>query len=286
MVLIEILPAPEASPELPPELQRDIFEVCALRYPAFIPTLMLVAHHIKEWVEPFLFRTIHICDDSWYLDGNCDRRPMPTHVVRRVTQSKSASFLAQNVRNLLFIGPIDESVVSAIWDLCSGPLNIFVDLVYHSLPILAGLNITHLCTTFDCLFLRPLGPNHPMFSNLTHLTICNFPWGGTELWMDVARIPHLTHFSIDDSGYLPACPPILKACPKLRALLFLCKEDVPAAAAVVAEEDLRFVVFSKALNGLAEWQRGGPDWASAEEFIDKRLTGVIDRTFYVIEEHA
>ncbi|KAK7051752.1 hypothetical protein R3P38DRAFT_3172057 [Favolaschia claudopus] len=45
-----------SAPALPPELERPIFELCALSKPNFIPTLMLVAYRVKDWVEPLLYR--------------------------------------------------------------------------------------------------------------------------------------------------------------------------------------------------------------------------------------
>jgi hypothetical protein len=37
------------SPTLPRELEREIFELCDLSRPTFIPKLMLVAQRVKEW---------------------------------------------------------------------------------------------------------------------------------------------------------------------------------------------------------------------------------------------
>ncbi|KAJ7826702.1 hypothetical protein B0H14DRAFT_2816723 [Mycena olivaceomarginata] len=49
-----------ASPMLPLELEREIFEIYALSWPKLIPKLMLVAKCVKEWVEPLLYRIISI----------------------------------------------------------------------------------------------------------------------------------------------------------------------------------------------------------------------------------
>jgi hypothetical protein len=38
-----------SSPILPPELERQNSEFCALSLPVFIPTLMLVAKRVTEW---------------------------------------------------------------------------------------------------------------------------------------------------------------------------------------------------------------------------------------------
>ncbi|KAJ7126167.1 hypothetical protein C8R44DRAFT_121208 [Mycena epipterygia] len=44
------------APILPPELERQIYEICALSRPVLIPKLMLVAWRAKEWcVVDFIF---------------------------------------------------------------------------------------------------------------------------------------------------------------------------------------------------------------------------------------
>ncbi|KAJ7622098.1 hypothetical protein FB45DRAFT_121814 [Roridomyces roridus] len=42
-------------PSLPPELERDLFELAAYTRPRSIPKLMLVAWRVKAWVEPLLY---------------------------------------------------------------------------------------------------------------------------------------------------------------------------------------------------------------------------------------
>jgi hypothetical protein len=43
------------SPILPPELERGIFEICAISRPVSIPNLMLVAQRVKEWCVAIFF---------------------------------------------------------------------------------------------------------------------------------------------------------------------------------------------------------------------------------------
>ncbi|KAJ7887662.1 hypothetical protein B0H14DRAFT_3430691 [Mycena olivaceomarginata] len=45
-----------SSPMLPAELEREVFEICSLSRPVSIPTLMLIAKRVKEWIEPLLYR--------------------------------------------------------------------------------------------------------------------------------------------------------------------------------------------------------------------------------------
>ncbi|KAJ7863290.1 hypothetical protein B0H14DRAFT_3444159 [Mycena olivaceomarginata] len=44
--------------DLPVELEREIFETAALSDPRSILTLILVAHRVKVWIEPLLYRVV------------------------------------------------------------------------------------------------------------------------------------------------------------------------------------------------------------------------------------
>ncbi|KAJ7241571.1 hypothetical protein C8J57DRAFT_1526720 [Mycena rebaudengoi] len=46
------------SPSLPFDLEREIFEMAANRYPETIPALLLVAQRVLQWIEPIFYRTL------------------------------------------------------------------------------------------------------------------------------------------------------------------------------------------------------------------------------------
>ncbi|KAJ7059717.1 hypothetical protein C8F01DRAFT_1370585 [Mycena amicta] len=48
------------DPRLPPELEREIFEIAALADPKTIPILVQVAHRVLDWTEPLLYRTLRV----------------------------------------------------------------------------------------------------------------------------------------------------------------------------------------------------------------------------------
>ncbi|KAJ7061751.1 hypothetical protein C8F01DRAFT_1252528 [Mycena amicta] len=48
------------SPILPFEIEGIIFETAAFSRPKQVPTLMLVAWRVHQWVEPLLYRTLSI----------------------------------------------------------------------------------------------------------------------------------------------------------------------------------------------------------------------------------
>ncbi|KAJ7664499.1 hypothetical protein DFH06DRAFT_1324050 [Mycena polygramma] len=48
----------------PPELEREAFETTALLYPGEIPTLLRVARCVLGWIEPLLYRVIHLASND------------------------------------------------------------------------------------------------------------------------------------------------------------------------------------------------------------------------------
>ncbi|KAJ7847805.1 hypothetical protein B0H14DRAFT_3453508 [Mycena olivaceomarginata] len=56
-----------AKRELPVELERKIFEIAAQSNSMFIPTLLLVAHRVKTWLEPMLYSVVVFSDP---IDGH------------------------------------------------------------------------------------------------------------------------------------------------------------------------------------------------------------------------
>ncbi|KAJ7181334.1 hypothetical protein C8R43DRAFT_269710 [Mycena crocata] len=278
-------PVPEIFVELPAELQREIFEVCALRYRAFIPTLMLVAHYVKEWVEPLLFHTIYFGDIIYERFTFYAPRPLPLEVFRRALQSKSIAFFAKSIRRL-FLGPgIPEADLHAICAACSGPLDVRLvpeDYNEHTLPILRTLKIERLTAWLQTLFNDNIDFNDPVFSHVTHLSVSEEGYNDDEVDVlrGVSQLPTLTHLYLDDSIYLPVCGAILDSCPRLRVLAIFC--DPPESqTAAIAKKDARFVVFT--VDCVYAWSQGGTQWIFVDNFMAKRAAGEIDSSSYVID---
>ncbi|KAJ7181420.1 hypothetical protein C8R43DRAFT_1229314 [Mycena crocata] len=280
------LSAVQNDPNFPLELEREIFEVCALNDTKTIPKLMLVAQRTKEWLEPLLFRTIYFCNVSYYLDGVCDRRPMPIEAFMRAVETKPMSFF-DNIRHLLVLGSISAPDLRAICDACRSPVDVFINFeVSYTLPIISSLNITRLAASIDALFYPPIDFAHPLFSHVTHLSLTDAFIGRLDVYKGVEVIPHLTHLSFAYPGFLPICAPILRSCPKLRVLLLHCS-TISHEAAALGQEDLRFVATTDfTFFPFEVWQRGlrgGKDkWTLVEDFIAKRVRGEIDRSSYII----
>ncbi|KAJ7087511.1 hypothetical protein C8R44DRAFT_991359 [Mycena epipterygia] len=269
------------QPAFPPELERQIFEICALWRPVGIPKLMLVAWRVKDWVEPLLYRTIAVNQTAQLI-------PMlpafTENFLSSAVKLKPSSFFRQAVRHL-FLPFIADDAYQLVLSACTCLENLWVnDDLSDKIPLFAPLRLKQLYAIVSPL-LRTLTPIHPFFSKITHLEVLDPP-DDLENWIrPLSLIPQLTHLSFsDDEAYIPMCLELLEACKFLAVLVYLQYEPGPLDVADLSK-DPRFVVMSCTYH-VWDWQMGvyaGKDyWSRAESFIAKRRSGEMDPLQYLI----
>ncbi|KAF8171066.1 hypothetical protein K438DRAFT_2024161 [Mycena galopus ATCC 62051] len=266
----------ESVPALPPELERQIFELCALDLPVCIPKLMLVAKHVHEWVEPLLYRTIIMVEYSMGVEG----LPFFTDdILSSVFRRKPADFFHNTVHHLKLV---NSSEAKRILPLCTGVENLSL---YQSadrwIPLIERFRLRRLYTDFKCL--PPA--THPMFSRLTHFHLCGDPEDMESACYIISALPKLTHLSLDGDDLVFKSPRILESSRSLRVLVFFEYYATEWTIAEVTEltRDERFVVMQSASiydydeDWYAGVQHGTDYWRLAEAFVTKRRAGEIDR---------
>ncbi|KAJ7241650.1 hypothetical protein C8J57DRAFT_1526817 [Mycena rebaudengoi] len=147
------------SSSLPLDLEREIFEIAANRYPESIPTL-LVAQRVLQWIQPLLYRTL---------------------VFRSLLPRDPAAFcpepakLAEYVQNLIIWGTRHNgNFAPRILSYCSGiqKLALFgpnpTMLPALEKMQLRQLTILHLQGLFG---VAVIDPTHLLFCALTHLRL-------------------------------------------------------------------------------------------------------------------
>ncbi|KAJ6550994.1 hypothetical protein DFH09DRAFT_603637 [Mycena vulgaris] len=269
-----------SAPSFPPELERQIFEICALSRPVVIPRLMLVAWRVKEWVEPLLYRTIA-------LDLPSPIAGFPVFTSQNllaVMQRKPESFFQHAVSDLLLLGHPRTDILSV----CTGVKNLSIDYLTmddESIPLLATFPLTHLYIEVVPL-LHALTPTSPLFSQMTHLEL----FDGEDdpiISTGLPLLPRLTHVSFANRGFLRSCLDLLETSNSLSVLVCLDNEEMLSGEAESLSTDLRFVAMSLIYYG-KDWQMGahsGEDyWSRAERFIAQRRSGEIDAIEYRIIE--
>ncbi|KAK7018345.1 hypothetical protein R3P38DRAFT_2982308 [Favolaschia claudopus] len=256
----------ESESALPPDLEREIFKICALTHPRSISKLLRVARRVKEWAEPFLYRTILVHREFTF---KSEHFPIFTwNALQRAIDTKPPSFFAAAVRNLMII-VYDEifnssplaATIGQLLTLCTGVERL--ELRYSPVdPILLvdkQIQPTRLYVELKENFFRDFPPSHSFFSQLTHFQIGSWPVRNVERSSNVIR-------------------QILHACKSLQVVVNLGQryEQAPPATPI---RDPRLVSLRHG-NHIVDWQQGaycGQDfWFLAEAVIRFRQSGNID----------
>ncbi|KAJ7735854.1 hypothetical protein DFH07DRAFT_110108 [Mycena maculata] len=268
------------DPVLPPELERLIFEDCALSHPISIPTFMLVARRVKTWTEPLLFRTICVTDTPpSYTPNNFHHFTMD--ILLREIQKRPASFFESAVKHL-FIGEIADfhssQYIPGVQTLLAtfrGITALFASCHHFQyLPVLEAVPLQTLAIDLNSLFAfgkTPLDFLHPVFRNVTHLQVLSGLSRPTKEWAGIKNMPQLTHFAFTNPNERQMVIPALLGCSQLECCVLLCPLGVNGAFWL--PDDVRFVAMSRP-DDCGDWLRGitteDDYWKRAEAVIAAR----------------
>ncbi|KAF7330677.1 hypothetical protein MSAN_02453100 [Mycena sanguinolenta] len=262
---------------LPVELEREIFEICALSQLTIIPKLVLVAKRVKEWVEPLLYKTILLGVD---LPG---APSLPYDIVPVVISHRPPAFFHAAVRHLLAFTPhYPARELEMILRHCTGIENLWIFNTDEKLmPLVESLPLKRLYAAF-----KPVAS--PMFSHLTHLQLgVNLDENMDSVQAFIAALPALTHLSLsfdmfENEGVVFAMiHRILESSPSMLVLIIFDNATITWAQEVPPQlrHDVRFVLMPHR-HFVVDWhagvQRGRDYWTDAESFIAKRRTREID----------
>ncbi|KAJ7922437.1 hypothetical protein B0H13DRAFT_2317477 [Mycena leptocephala] len=170
-------PGPHPDLRLPPELERNIFEIVALAaHPSSIPILTTFCLYSTSWwfcgVDPLLYRIV-VCSKIKFVGFPASTLTADT-LLQLATTTVPHTFLQNSIQNLFLNGfPVSDRV-DAILTACSRMTNLFAH--FKAAPALSALNCLS-CLTIDAITLiepSALTVPHPMFRTLTHLDLTAF----------------------------------------------------------------------------------------------------------------
>ncbi|KAJ7763204.1 hypothetical protein DFH07DRAFT_813117 [Mycena maculata] len=270
-------------PELPPELERNIFESAAILDPQCMPMLLRVAQRVKIWIEPLLFGALSTRSET---ERSMMRHPYP--LLCKLLASRPPTFWETHVRHLCFAKRVHDSDILNVLNICRN---------IDNLAILDAIPTDKFVPFFETMHLRRLsirlagmfaGINrqkfsNPLFAHITHLDIRDhiLDWG-VEGWgtgSELALIPQLTHLSFHED-YIPSsiCEGALEHCKALDVLAILWPSHEARLGKqlpflVLESRDPRCVMLAVA-DRLDDWEmgaRGGEDyWAIADKMVQQR----------------
>ncbi|KAF7352737.1 Zn(2)-C6 fungal-type domain-containing protein [Mycena venus] len=210
-------------PELPSELERDIFELAfesSNRDLTFKLTLCLVARRVHLWIDQLFYRMLSLADNQ-----------RATRFLRVIQANlKPAGFFAA-VKNLCLtyyvMGTTACQILAACTDVES--LACWIDSEdTPQLPLLIGrLPLRRLSIEADHFSRIPVTPS-TWLSSLTHIELV--PWGKNDYLAStlsrLAHLPCLTHVSLGAAhmnGELVGL--VCSSCPHLQVLLLRSSSD-------------------------------------------------------------
>ncbi|KAJ6481922.1 hypothetical protein C8R45DRAFT_1151122 [Mycena sanguinolenta] len=153
----------ESESKLPPELERQIFELAAYSHSKSIPSFLLVVRRVKIWVEPILYSVVVFSNPRY---GHVCFDPV------RLSSAIQSPAISQHIKNLCVSYPADVSqqYFDTILANCSVVQNLAV-LGGHPnlLQFLSAMPLLRLAAALAFFFPRRVDFSHPLFSNITHL---------------------------------------------------------------------------------------------------------------------
>ncbi|KAG7442647.1 uncharacterized protein BT62DRAFT_996567 [Guyanagaster necrorhizus] len=206
-------------PELPTELEREIFELTATLYPGSAYQLTTVSKRVQIWMEILIYQTVVLAFPK-----------SRTNLFLRTVDSRPASFFAGHVKNLYlpFVSYPDAQKVLSV---CTGATNLACWMATPSPELLSlprqpieRLSVSIATLMQSCETHKPAF-FHTAFRALTHLDITepSNPLVDTD-WSALYTLPKLTHISIGnlaESHHLFLLKELLANCESLLCLVVI-----------------------------------------------------------------
>ncbi|KAJ7164198.1 hypothetical protein C8R46DRAFT_1192951 [Mycena filopes] len=283
------------EPRLPPDLERLIFETCAVSLPSTMAKLMLVAWRVKAWIERLLYRVLFVPkSEILHRRGHLEGFHIFSPAALRLIETNSHGFLHRLVRAVLIAG-IDRNQYPEILTTCSATTHLRIDLPSSShLPELAALKTLRRLTIGVGMLFTTITGTGPLFPHLTHLELLEsyLPNPRSRWALDAddvydklqSRFPSLTHLALTTTPHNAVSAQTIHADAKLRCIVYLVTAPIVLREGSPYLHDRRFVCVPQATDHRVEWLRGadgGEDfWTRAEAFIEARREGAVDASEY------
>ncbi|KAJ7107322.1 hypothetical protein C8R44DRAFT_804497 [Mycena epipterygia] len=292
--------------ELPPELEREIFETTALLYPKTIPKLLRVARRVLLWIEPLLYNAIVI--SVFESIGGTGAEMLP-----RIS-TKGADFFTNAARHMVIMsfewaimGSRSQTVWSnkdleTIFRICTRVEHLLLLSDLKRPPLLQMLVTTDICPTRLYLMIDLIHPQldfaQPFFKNVSHLALAEMfrPELGDPMhddwrhWPTIFGLPALTHLALGHSAPPSLIQTIFTGAPHLEVLLISCTDAHTAAlfSAELVLHDVRLVLGGLGHIEALKLQTGTHSldeiWTRTNRFIAQKRRGEIPASEYYLTQ--
>ncbi|KAK7051946.1 hypothetical protein R3P38DRAFT_2857799 [Favolaschia claudopus] len=263
------------APFLPPELEREIFEIAAVVHPATICHLILVSHRVYDWVERIKFNTV--------IPKQIDCAATCTihELVKAIkSETKPIYFFRDRVRHLFIQNLLDEAI-ETILSACGAVESLVLFQSFGTIPSLQlTTSLRRLSIYLWDLLEHPkqLVP-HPLFTSVTHLDLFDQVHSHRDNIVEhLALMPMLTHLALWNESTPPdVLAEVLERCIGLETVIEM---HGSMSSRSTRDDEMRIVSMTvEDTQYLEDWitgTQGGSDfWARADAFIAKKRRGEI-----------
>ncbi|KAJ7059545.1 hypothetical protein C8F01DRAFT_1144940 [Mycena amicta] len=261
--------------ELPPELEREIFEITVREHPEMRYPLLFVARRVYIWILPEIYRTL-----VFLRDGQHPNIPGPW------TSAGSV-----HVRHLVLSGHSGiRSMHGDVLQVCTGVTHLLLGSSrYDEARREAFVQLRNLrrlvCYTrgvFRASTIAAQDAVLPVFAHLTHLELMD-TISDEDVVDFCATLPSLTHLAVNGTTW-PVLQKLLDVRKRLRTLIWLSSDRhgvrAMAAAAPQGFTDARLVFH--VYNGWDEGALEGENyWSVAAEFLEDKRNGLHKASCYI-----
>ncbi|KAK7027834.1 hypothetical protein R3P38DRAFT_2940459 [Favolaschia claudopus] len=279
------------DPILPPELEREIFELAARQDQSIALTLLTVCHRVHSWVEPLLYRVLLV---SGYL--------APALLALKL---KPAAFKKTAVRHVFIESYKGEIQAQDLLAELTGIESLVID-GYDTEELLPALDTMHIRKLNLCLPGRGLTVSEwarvtlsrSVFLTVTHLELFYEPDDEEPLswedWSTLASLPTLTHLCLSSDLADGIFQPAVKNCQSIQVLIagfwdsYLRDDAIEFVENLVVKDSRVVVMIIPGPTFKQDWvlgARGGNDfWARAEAFLAGKRRGEIDSSVFLLDK--
>nr|GAT47487.1 carboxypeptidase s1 [Mycena chlorophos] len=288
--LLSSLMSTLAAARFPTELEQEIFETAAELHGSRIPTFLLVARRVYEWLEPMLYRNIRV--GMPWADAAADLEQAEAFFAAVRRGKPKAAALARGV-HLVTIDQAGEETLArlcAVLPLCRNVSRLAILDTEHMppgisavFPHLSEMRLRRLsCTIVPDVVVQvePGMDSRPAFAHLTHFDLCDDELAPMTVAF-IVGLPSLTHLAICVKELdVATLRLLLDRCQTLLFLVFLFPAgqnpqpaELHARTTALELDDARVVVTSYRIWNDCMLDDGY--WATVEEFARLKKLGNI-----------
>ncbi|KJA28682.1 hypothetical protein HYPSUDRAFT_82281 [Hypholoma sublateritium FD-334 SS-4] len=274
-------------PNLPPELERQIFETCAFDHPKFCPELVLVSKAVYAWIDPILISTICIMEDI----RSREQVKIKSFIAKLTSGKNPVEYYARHVKSLALFSffSYSEREVDVILAICTGVKNLAIKAHVRHLNFFdnpqAGTALRRLY--IDYWQHRNFSGHsfHACFRNITHLHLRDMDavWPYYTGWETLTHLTHVAFESFSSDKVVP----VIQILPVVQYVALAAHYAEPQSqhngSDIVVDNstlslteawEVRVVLLGSSIP-LSDWERGARGksdfWDVVENEVERRL---------------